>query len=559
MSQTKTQQLYRYPGIRSFEREEQDLFFGRGEEIRDLYSQVKVMNLVVLFSKSGIGKSSLLNAGLVPLLELEPFVPIKVRFQDVKVSPVEAVKVALKPFLNTAVLQLHTGQTPETAHFWEYLCACTFTRYGEPAIPIFLLDQFEEFFEHSAEAQKTILLDLADIVSHRLPNRIRDHLLSIPIADRTPEDMVWHQPVAAKFVMAIRSDRLSLLDSLSVEIPLILHNRFHLHPMQRDKARDAIVEPAALPGAGFGTPPFTYAEKTLQLVLDELTNKSMEIEPFQLQLICQYIERQVQRHASGAVIHKFVIDRTFIPDRESIQAILNDYYESAIDTLPEQQRELARDFIETGLIVAGRRVGITEGVEQERYKIGPELLKALIESRLVRVENTHLGRSYEISHDTLVPAILKSYEIRKKRLEQEAAEEARLKREQELEEEIKSRNQAERYEQERRMRLRTRTFATVVSIMALLALTAFIYAYYKAIDYRQAVKDYEKAEKKRQEAVESQKETELLLLKTKVEIYLNARQTILAQHNIDEARKINPATDWIQEKMAEIERINREY
>ena len=425
MSQ-QSQQQYRYPGIRSFERDEQELFFGRGEEIRDLYSQVKVMNLVVLFAKSGIGKSSLLNAGLVPLLELEPFVPIKARFQNVSMSPLESIKSALKPYLNETILKRHTGNEPEKTGLWEYLRACTFTRYGETATPVFLLDQFEEFFEHSEEAQKSIVLDIADIISQRLPNRVRDHLLNIPIADRTPEDMVWHQPLPAKFILAIRSDRLSLLDNLSTEIPLILHNRFHLRPLQRDKAQDAIIEPAALPGGGFSTPPFSYADKTLLLILNELTNKNQEIESFQLQLICQYIERQVQRHAAGAVVNKFVIDRTFIPDAESIQSILNDYYESAIDNLPAGEQELARDFIETGLIVANRRVGVTEGVEQERYKIGPELLKALIESRLIRVENTHLGRSYEISHDTLVPAILKSYEIRRKLKEQKAAEAERL-------------------------------------------------------------------------------------------------------------------------------------
>lgn len=553
------QQQSRYPGIRSFEREEQELFFGRGEEIRDLYSQVKVMNLVVLFAKSGIGKSSLLNAGLVPLLELEPFVPIKVRFQDTRVSPLDAIKIALNPYLDEAVLRRHTEKSTEEASLWEYLRACTFTRYGEAATPVFLFDQFEEFFEHRPEAQNTILLDLADLVSHRLPNGVRDHLLSIPIAERSPEDMVWHQPIAAKFILAIRSDRLSLLDNLSVEIPLILHNRFHLRPLQRDKARDAIVEPAALPGSGFGTPAFSYAEKTLQLILDELTNKNQEIESFQLQLVCQYIERQVHRHAAGAVVQKFVIDRTFIPNAESIQAILNDYYESAIDTLPEQQRELARDFIETGLIVAGRRVGVTEGVEWERYKIAPDLLKALIDSRLIRVENTHLGRSYEISHDTLVPAILKSYEIRKKRLEQKAAEAARQEREREMAEELERRGQAERFAQERRMRIRTRTFAAVVSLLLLLASTAFVYAFNRAADYRKALKDYQIAENKRREAEAAQKETELELLRTKVEIYLNARQTFLAQEEIKQALQIDSTAGWIREKVQEIERINREF
>lgn len=550
---------YRYPGIRSFEREEQELFFGRSEEIRNLYAQVKVMDLVVLFAKSGIGKSSLLSAGLVPLLELEPYVPVKVRFQDLSIAPLEALKQALTPYFTPDELTQHGGTTPEDAGFWEYLRSCTFSRYGEPATPFFIMDQFEEFFEHTAEAQKAFILDLADIVSHRLPNRVRNHLLSIPIADRTKADMAWHQPMQAKFIMAIRSDRLSLLDNLSSEIPLILNNRFHLRPLQQEKARDAIVEPAALLGRNFSTPAFSYAEETLKLILNELTNKNQEIESFQLQLVCQYIERLVQRHSESSNAKTFKIDRTFIHDPESIQKILNDYYESTIDTLPEQDREPARNFIETGLIVAGRRVGVTEGVEQERFGIGPELLKALIDRRLVRVENTHLGRSYEVSHDTMVPAILKSYEIRRKRLEQEAAEAARVERERQIAEEMEKRSQADRLEQERKLRLRTRSFAWVASILFLLALFGMGVAWKQNTEANLALNKALQAEEDRRIAEEAQKETELELLKTKAEIYLAASQPVLALREIGKARKIDSTANWIPEKMEAANLINSKF
>ena len=59
--------ISRYPGIRSFERAEQALFFGRSRELAALFDAVKVKPLTVLFAKSGIGKTSLLNAGLLHL------------------------------------------------------------------------------------------------------------------------------------------------------------------------------------------------------------------------------------------------------------------------------------------------------------------------------------------------------------------------------------------------------------------------------------------------------------------------------------------------------------
>ena len=44
-------------------------------------------SLVVLFAKSGIGKPSLLSAGLVPLLDYDRFQTVKVRFQNTGSSP----------------------------------------------------------------------------------------------------------------------------------------------------------------------------------------------------------------------------------------------------------------------------------------------------------------------------------------------------------------------------------------------------------------------------------------------------------------------------------------
>lgn len=56
----------RFPGINPFQTEEQDRFFGRDDDIRELHALIALEKVVVLFGKSGHGKSSLLNAGIVP-------------------------------------------------------------------------------------------------------------------------------------------------------------------------------------------------------------------------------------------------------------------------------------------------------------------------------------------------------------------------------------------------------------------------------------------------------------------------------------------------------------
>ena len=61
----------RYPGSRPFERADKNLFFGRNQDIIDLCKFVNVNNLSVLYGKSGYGKSSLINAGVIPKFEDE--------------------------------------------------------------------------------------------------------------------------------------------------------------------------------------------------------------------------------------------------------------------------------------------------------------------------------------------------------------------------------------------------------------------------------------------------------------------------------------------------------
>lgn len=58
-----------YVGPVPFERKDQALFFGRQHEVEELFSLLTAHPVVLLYSQSGAGKTSLLNAGLIPVLE----------------------------------------------------------------------------------------------------------------------------------------------------------------------------------------------------------------------------------------------------------------------------------------------------------------------------------------------------------------------------------------------------------------------------------------------------------------------------------------------------------
>ncbi|MCP4264476.1 MAG: hypothetical protein GY777_02690, partial [Candidatus Brocadiaceae bacterium] len=68
---------YRYPGPHSFQDTETDRhrFFGRKQEQKEIVNKVLSVDLMILFGKSGLGKTSLLNASVFPELRKRNFLP----------------------------------------------------------------------------------------------------------------------------------------------------------------------------------------------------------------------------------------------------------------------------------------------------------------------------------------------------------------------------------------------------------------------------------------------------------------------------------------------------
>ena len=111
---------------------------------------------------------------------------------------------------------------------------------------------------------------------------------------------------------------------------------------------------------------------------------------------------------------KILVSKDFYGGGSGIDDILNDYYEREIRKIGnKEEQDLARRFIEEGLIIDGNRVSVSEAAIISQYSIPEPLLLRLKESRIIRSETTHLGKAYEVSHDTLVLPILKSFEKRR--------------------------------------------------------------------------------------------------------------------------------------------------
>src|SRR5258707_15648542 len=74
-------------GLASFTEETRQYFYGREEEIAELARRVQRKILTILFGQSGLGKTSILPAGIVPRLRPEGYCPIYVRVGYAPESP----------------------------------------------------------------------------------------------------------------------------------------------------------------------------------------------------------------------------------------------------------------------------------------------------------------------------------------------------------------------------------------------------------------------------------------------------------------------------------------
>ena len=175
-----------YVGPRPFGRDEKDLFFGRDRETRDLCSLVVAHPIVLLYAASGAGKSSLLNAGLIPLLEArgyEVLPPARVSGRiprAIKTGEVNNVYVF-------NVLSSWAGPSVDPRELVKADIAGFLARSphrkdaaGEPVLRVAFLDQFEELFTFARERWRE-----REALIRQLAKAVQDHLASLPVVAAT--------------------------------------------------------------------------------------------------------------------------------------------------------------------------------------------------------------------------------------------------------------------------------------------------------------------------------------------------------------------------------------
>jgi formylglycine-generating enzyme required for sulfatase activity len=401
---------WRYPGAHSFEDTALDhaLFFGRRREIDDLVHQVRASSLMVLYGKSGLGKTSLLNAGVFPALRAHHLLPLRVRVNETALPLVDAIYAQIEHLCREQGIEYTEGNK---RCLWEYFKTAVFWRGRTLLTPVLVLDQFEEIFTLQDRSRRQALAAaLGELVSGGLPRSVRQRMSEDEALDYS------EKPPSLKLVISLRWEYVGRLEELFLQIPSILTHRFLLQPLRQEQAGLAIVEPARQTGDEFITRSFQYEDDAITELLGFLSASDGAIEPYQLQLLCQHVERQVaQRQGASQVI---TVDHSYLGGKAAMESILGRFYLDTIAGLKRRKaRGAARDLCEWGLLSQdGHRIDMPGKRILEDYALSETDLGQLVDKRLLRREPKFSGYSYELAHDSLAEPIrkLRRYKLPKK-------------------------------------------------------------------------------------------------------------------------------------------------
>lgn len=400
-----------WPGLDSYTEATSAWFHGRDADSFEMLRLVRQSPIVMLYGKSGLGKSSMLQAGVFPALRKLHHLPVYLRLDYTERAEQPPLQQALARLLQEAAAWGIDAEPPEPGEgLWAYLQRRERPLWSAdnfPVTPVLVFDQFEEVFSRGGSPAhvKQVLDPLADLVGDRLSSELVRH----PEAAKR----LNLQSQQYRVVLSFRSDFLAEVESWHRQASLPKQEALHLKAMTRETAIDAVAKAGAhvlAPGV---------APQIVDFVLDRdeggSTGRATEVEPVLLSLCCYQLNNRRQPPAK--------IDQALL---QSVgKDILLDFYREALaGTDPRVSA-----FIEDNLIQGGRyRSSFPREEALASGALTQAELDRLTERRLLRIDPQGDVPRIELIHDRLVGIVRDSKEARLAR-EQQAAqheEEARL-------------------------------------------------------------------------------------------------------------------------------------
>lgn len=361
-------QSYPYKYLSNYEESDQDIFFGRANEIFELTKRVRGSNQVTILSGvSGYGKTSLIKAGLIPQLhQLGEYDVFYIRSHN---DPWDGI---LSSFFNGQI-----GSDIESLESTEI------SEYSKAKYQLIVIDQFEEFFVQNNESQ-------------------------IKAFDRKMKQFLNVFP-SVSVLIAIRQDFAMGLAEMTF-VDTFYPSTFILNPLSQENAIEAIVKPAEKCG-------IRYEENLPRMVVEDLNNFTSDknenyVDPSQLQIVCERLYQTTLSNDSN-----FIKTETY-NQLNRAEGILNKYIEDSISIYDEKNLVLVKSILKSLVSSKNTRIqknsnAIVQEITSNFFqgeafteKNVHSMIERLVKARLIRqCQKSDIDIGYELTHEYIIKQI----------------------------------------------------------------------------------------------------------------------------------------------------------
>jgi formylglycine-generating enzyme required for sulfatase activity len=349
-----------YRGLAAFEAEHHASFFGRDADIHAVLERLRRQSLLLVAGDSGVGKSSLCRAGVLPhvtqgALGLGRDFAVLTLWPGAR--PLSALAAALAPVLGRPEAELGA----QLAESPEQLGAALREACQEGSGLLLFVDQLEELLTLSEPAQAAGFARLLGELA--LPSQ------------------------GLRVLLAVRGDfltRLWSLPSLGGELERAL---YVLRPLTPEGLREAIVGPARGRGVVF------ESEETVRALLEASAQGEGSLPLVQFALAELWERREVAR---GLIPHA-ALERM-----GGVAGALSRHADGVLASLSQAERQLACTLLVRLVTPEGTRAELSE----EEFTTGPaevrQALRALVQGRLLYARTDGDRTRLELTHESLI-------------------------------------------------------------------------------------------------------------------------------------------------------------
>ena len=407
---------------------EGDVLYGRSRDIENLSQYIINNSQTILYGKSGIGKTSIINAGIFPIARKHGMIPVGIRLDHSNsVSYISQIKNAIHDARVVAIERVPAIIRENDESLWEYFHRNTFTDENGNTIELLLVfDQFEEIFtlQKDESVKKEFFDHLADLLNGIPPTYISDFIIpqttergskekhitldNINELVMDEEDEDDYSPYSSyvqedyfHIVITLREDYLADLERYTRYIPTMKFNRYALQPINEEQAKDIIMKPRE----------GLVDADVARLIIEKITDRkdfefgdSPEIE-VDSAVLSLFLSELFEAKTGDTISAKLV--------KEKGGEIISDFYEKAISCISKSAVKYLEDNLLSG---NGCRDNMTTDDVKSEGGLTDEDLHILIkEKKLLREFNYANAPRIEFIHDIICPVVKAHREERKQK------------------------------------------------------------------------------------------------------------------------------------------------